>query len=203
MISVPQSSALMQTTFQPLFIVCFPSGKELLSPRAASTRWEWQAGQGRVLCQTLIWAPGPSAVVPSAAVQPQSVPRCWDPRDCTCCTPQMSSPHVLCASLHTKEDSRLIPKAGRLFSVPGAGSGRAVQPTLLWAVLQRADPALLSSLARDTCSSLMATLHDSGLAEEKKNSELIREGKTRVRGFVVNIYIFRAFNMIVIFPFCV
>lgn len=49
----------------------------------------------------------------------------------------------------------------------------------------------------------MATLQDSGFAEENKNSELIRERKTRVRGIAVNIYIFRAFNVIVIFPFCI
>lgn len=61
----------------------------------------------------------------------------------------------------------------------------------------------VSSPARGTCSSLMATLHDSGFAEQNKNSELITGGKTRVRGIAVNIYIFGAFNVIAIFPFCV
>ena len=64
-----------------------------------------------------------------------------------------------------------------------------------------ADAAPISSLTRGTCSSLMATLHDLGFAEENNNSELIREGKTRVRGIVVNIFIFRAFNVTVVFPF--
>lgn len=87
--------------------------------------------------------------------------RCEQSSDCTCCTPPLSfraSTRALCFSVH--KDWRLIPKAGRFFSCPGTGSGRAVQPALLWAEIQRTHPALLSSLARGTCSSLMATLHD-------------------------------------------
>jgi len=49
----------------------------------------------------------------------------------------------------------------------------------------------------------MAILHDLGFAEENKNSELIREVKTPVREIFVNIYVFGAFNMIVIFSSCI